>query len=94
MVESTIPPPSPVFKGAATILIMARNGWRGRLRQEAREWNELLDPAADLVADWPDDVDSLADRVIEGPVFVALTWVVGAGVAATHGDHDFGRLGR
>lgn len=35
--------------------------------------NELLDPAADLVADWPDDVDSLAGRVIECPIFVALT---------------------
>jgi hypothetical protein len=27
--------------------------------------NELLDPAADLVADGPDDVDSLTGRVIE-----------------------------
>jgi hypothetical protein len=44
---------------------------------------------ADLVADGPDDVDALAGRVVQGPVFVALARVVGR-LAATHGDDDVG----
>jgi hypothetical protein len=71
---------------------MARNARPGRLAKELL--NKLLHAAADLVADWPDDVDSLAARVVESPIFVALTRVARAGVAATHRDHNIGRLYR
>ena len=56
--------------------------------------NELLHPAANLVADRPDNVYALTGRVIESPVFVALAGVVRARIAATHGDHDVGSLHR
>jgi hypothetical protein len=33
-------------------------------------------------------VQVLACRVVEDPVFVASAGIIGAGVAATHGDHN------
>src|SRR4030095_9332846 len=52
--------------------------------------DEVFDSAPDLVSDWPYGVDSSAGWVFEYPVFVAFAGVEGAGVAASHGDHDVG----
>jgi hypothetical protein len=52
--------------------------------------DEGFDGTADLVADWPDTVEILACGVVEDPVLVAFAGIVGAGVAARHGDHDVG----
>src|SRR5260370_9373283 len=52
--------------------------------------DELLDAAANLVADRTDRVDAEALRVVEHPVLVALPRIDGARVATAHGDADVG----
>src|SRR5690606_24280585 len=55
---------------------------------------QCFDPATDVVADGTHRVEALPGRVVELPVFVALTREVGADVAATHRDDDIRVLHR
>jgi hypothetical protein len=50
----------------------------------------LIYPSPDFVADGSDVVDVLACGVVEVPVFVAFAGIVGAAVAAAHGDDHIG----
>ena len=52
--------------------------------------DEGFDAMADRVADGPDMVEILACGVVQDPVLVAFAGIVGAGVAAPHGDYDVG----
>src|SRR5699024_6957026 len=54
--------------------------------------DELLDAGTDLVAHRADFRDALAGWVLGFPVLVPLAGVVGAGVAASHGDDHVGGL--
>src|SRR5690606_27482441 len=54
--------------------------------------DQPLDARADLVTDRADGVDPLPGGIVELPVLVALAGEDGAGVAASHRDHDVRRL--
>src|SRR5580698_1396258 len=60
--------------------------WSRRVLGEVVQQGGYL--RSDLVADGPDASEIQVGRVGQVPVDVALAWVDGAGVAATHGDDD------
>jgi hypothetical protein len=49
---------------------------------------QVTDVGVDLIADAADDVEGLACGVGQIPVEVALAGIDGAGISASHGDHD------
>src|SRR5690606_24767258 len=55
---------------------------------------ESLDACSDLIADRTHRLDALPGRVVELPIFVALSGEEGAGVAAAHRDDDVRGLHR
>lgn len=51
---------------------------------------ERPDATVDLIADRADGIDALTGGILEIPIEVSLAGVVGASVAAAHGDDDIG----
>jgi hypothetical protein len=51
---------------------------------------QSANPFFNVVADGPDNVDTLTSGVVHGPLFIAFSGDDGVGVAAAHRDHYVG----